>query len=171
VLALAAALVPVGGDGGWTTVPAPQANGGWELAKPTHARASIPAATQPAAAPVVTSPAEPPPAAPVAKPAHHRRRHKPALRVARPQPALVRPQRTGAVLAARTTTTQTAYEELLVLAGLGLAIACFACGAAPAEQIRWRRGAAFVAYQRANITTAGVICLLAAAIVFALTRN
>ena len=62
------------------------------------------------------------------------------------------------------------YSALLV-AALLLAIACFATGATPTAQIRWRRGAAFVAYQRTNITTVGVLCLLAAAIVFALTRN
>jgi len=107
----------------------------------------------------------------VEKTAPRHLKRKPARRIARPKRTLFRPQRTGAVLAARTTASRTAVEELLVLAGLGLAIACFACGAAPTEQIRWRRGAAFVAYQRTNITTVGVICLLAAAIVLALTRN
>lgn len=84
---------------------------------------------------------------------------------------IVRPQRTGAVLAASTSAPQPAYLSALLVAALTLAIGCFAFGAAPAGQIRWRRGAAFVAYQRASITTAGVLCLLAAAIVFALTRN
>jgi hypothetical protein len=84
---------------------------------------------------------------------------------------VVKPERTGAVLAVRVAESSGIYKSALLLAALALAIACFATGATPATQIRWPRGAAFVADQRANITTVGVICLLAAAIVFALTRT
>jgi hypothetical protein len=98
--------------------------------------------------------------------AHSQQRNQPPVR----RELVVKPQRTGAVLAANATESRAMYSALLV-AALLLAIACFATGATPTTQIRWRRGAAFVAYQRGNITTVGVLCLLAAAIVFALTRN
>jgi hypothetical protein len=45
-----------------------------------------------------------------------------------------------------------------------------AFASAPTSQIRWHRGAFFVADNRRGITTAGAACLLAAAIVFVLAR-
>jgi hypothetical protein len=75
------------------------------------------------------------------------------------------------VLAARTSASRSAYISALLLPALCLAIACFAFGSLPTAQVRWRRGAAFLAYQRANITTVGALCLIGAAILFALSRN
>jgi hypothetical protein len=48
-----------------------------------------------------------------------------------------------------------------------LAIACFAVGATPAEEIRWRTGANFVAYRRTSVTVVGGGFLVAAAILLA----
>jgi hypothetical protein len=171
LFALAAVLVPLGGDPGWTTVPVPKRSDGWQLARPTPTPtpAPPPAAPAPAAtaAPTTTTAA----VSKHPRPAKRKRPRRSKPHVTRQPPHAVEPRRTGAVLAADATTSKPAFVSTLLVAALGFAIACFAFGAAPAGQIRWRRGAAFVAYQRLNITTAGVLSLLVAAIVFALTRN
>jgi hypothetical protein len=169
LLLLAAAFIPPGGAPGWTAVPTTSGTAGWELAQPQRTAPRKPAPAPPAP-PVAPSP--PPTTNAEAPPA--RRPHRRVVRrglVEKPPHVVSKPQRRGAVLAANAATSQPAYVSTLLLAALALAIACFACGAAPTGQIRWHRGAAFVADQRANITTVGVICLLAAAIVFVLARS
>lgn len=91
-----------------------------------------------------------------------------------PPPAtnvVVRPEPTGAVLAVTRTTGGADGASGLVLAALLAAIACLAFASAPTSQIRWRRGALFVADNRLGITSAGAVCLLAAAILFVVARG
>lgn len=61
--------------------------------------------------------------------------------------------------------------SVVIVAALLAAMVCLAFGSIPASQIRWRRGAAFVADYRLGITSAGAACLLAAAIAFVVTRG
>ena len=86
-------------------------------------------------------------------------------------PRVVNPQRTGAILAAPATEGRTPLASALTVAALSLAIAFFAVGAAPAAPLRWRRGGVFAAYHRSQVTVAGTVCLLLAAVVFALTQS
>jgi hypothetical protein len=90
---------------------------------------------------------------------------------ASPAPYVVRPRRTGAVLAETTGASRESYAFALTVAALSLAIACFALGSVPSAQVRWRRGAAFIAYRRTDVTVVGFVCLIAAAIVYALAQN
>jgi hypothetical protein len=71
------------------------------------------------------------------------------------------------VLAATSSAAPPSHASILLLAALCLAIACFAVGARPVEQIRWRRGAIFVAYRRTSVTVVGGAFLVAAAILLA----
>jgi len=76
------------------------------------------------------------------------------------------------VLAAETTgASRYSYTFVLTVAALSLAIACFALGSVPSAQVRWRRGATFVAYRRTDVTDVGSVCLLAAAVVYVLAQN
>jgi hypothetical protein len=169
----AAALILFAGGGaeppadGWTTVPTTTSSSyGWQVARPHREQRPPPAPVTPAP----TSAPAPPPTQPRATPTPHRPRPKPIHR-ATPKPRLpkrvVQPQRTGAVLGAKVTEHGRTYVSALVLAALGLAIACFAAGATPAEHVRWRRGAVFVAYRRTSVTVAGGLFLLGAAVLLA----
>jgi hypothetical protein len=84
---------------------------------------------------------------------------------------VVKPEPTGAVLAVTPASSAPGYASGLVLAGLVAAIACLALASAPASQVRWRRGALFVADNRVAMTSTGAGCLLVAAILFVLTRG
>jgi hypothetical protein len=95
---------------------------------------------------------------------HRQHTRPPATRV------VVKPEPAGAVLAVPRTPGTPGYVSALMLAALVTAIACLAFASAPTSQIRWHRGAFFVADNRRGITTAGAACLLAAAIVFVLAR-
>jgi hypothetical protein len=169
----AAALVLLAGGGaeppadGWTTVPTTTSSSyGWQVARPHRVRKPPPAPVTPAPA---SAPA-PSPAQPRAAPKAPKPRPKPIRRTtpkARPPERAVQPQRTGAVLGAKVTEHGRTYVSALVLAALGLAIACFAAGATPAEHVRWRRGAVFVAYRRTSVTVAGGLFLLGAAVLLA----
>jgi hypothetical protein len=155
--------------------PAPPGAFGWEIAgnqrtagvkPPAPPASSSIITTAPAPARVVTATTA---AVQKPRPAH---RLKPA-RTKKTPPAtttrVVRPRRTGAVLAAHTTGRPGgAYASVLMVATLSLAIACFALGSMPAPRVRWRRGAAFVADRRLDVTVAGFLSLLAAAVVYAL---
>ena len=90
---------------------------------------------------------------------------------ASPAPHVVRPRRTGAVLAETTGASRESYAFALTVAALSLAIACFAVGSVPAAQVPSRRGAAFSAYRRTDVTVVGFVCLVAAAIVHALAQD
>ncbi|HSC72643.1 MAG TPA: hypothetical protein VLB89_00665 [Gaiellaceae bacterium] len=81
---------------------------------------------------------------------------------------VVRPEPTGAVLSVTPTTGAPGHGSGLVLAALLSAVACLAFASAPTSEVRWRRGAMFVADNRVGITSAGAVCLLAAAILFVL---
>ena len=168
----AAALILFAGGGaeppadGWTTVPTTTSSSyGWQIARPHRERRPPPAPVTPAPTSAPT-PAPQPRAAPKAR----KPRPKPIHR-ATPKPRLpkrvVQPQRTGAVLGAKVTEHGRTYVSAPVLAALGLAIACFAAGATPAEHVRWRRGAVFVAYRRTSVTVAGGLFLLGAAVLLA----
>jgi hypothetical protein len=119
------------------------------------------------------APAPPPTAAPTPEPAVRHQVARPATvpqhprsRPARPE-TVVASEPTGAVVAATSTAAQPSHASILLLAALCLAIACFAVGATPAEQIRWRTGANFVAYRRTSVTVVGGGFLVAAAILLA----
>lgn len=71
------------------------------------------------------------------------------------------------MLAASASATQPAYDSILLLTALCMAIACFAAGATPTELVRWRRGAIFLASRRTTVTLAGGAFLLAAAVLLA----
>jgi hypothetical protein len=75
------------------------------------------------------------------------------------------------VLAANTTAEQSMYASALILAALGLAIACFTVGATPARRVRWRTGSAFVAYHSTQATIAGGVALLLAVALLVLTAG
>jgi hypothetical protein len=151
----------------WTTVPAEDGSSGWELYRPPPAKP----ATQlsPAPAPPVTA------AAPAQAVVEHHVTHR-VIIFAHPrrQPAhretVLQTEPTAAVLAAAATATQPAYDSILLLTALCMAIACFAVGATPTELVRWRRGAIFLAYRRTSVTVADGAFLLAAAIVLAAHR-
>jgi hypothetical protein len=111
-----------------------------------------------------------PPPAPTTVSRPHRARHaKPRHVRATRIVHVVKPQRTGAVLAATTTAARSVYASALILAALGLAIACFAVGATPARRVRWRMGSAFVAYHSTQATVAGGVALLLAVALLVLT--
>jgi hypothetical protein len=152
--------------------PAPEGAFGWELAGKAPARRAKPVAPSPSTGtppPVVTTTTTA-----SSSPRPVRRPHvKPRRRQnqASPAPHVVRPRRTGAVLAETTGASRESYAFALTVAALSLAIACFAVGSVPAAQVRWRRGAAFIAYRRTDVTVVGFVCLIAAGIVYALAQN
>lgn len=152
--------------------PAPEGSFGWELAgKPPVRRAKpvVPSPSTGIPAPVVTTTTTA-----ISSPRPVRRPHvKPRRRQnqASPAPHVVRPRRTGAVLTETTGGSRESYAFALTVAALSLAIACFAVGSMPAAQVRWRRGAAFIAYRRTDVTVVGFVCLVAAAIVYALAQD
>jgi hypothetical protein len=60
---------------------------------------------------------------------------------------------------------------LLIIGGLGLAIACFAIGAVPARAIRWRPAATFVSERQLDATVVGFALFVAAALTFFWTNG
>lgn len=144
-----------------------QDDSGWEVYRPAHTP-SLPAPEPRQAAAVAPAPTPTPQRA---TPVHHiGARHRTLTR----PPAthvVVRPEPTGAVLSVTPTTGAADHGSGLVLAALLSAIACLAFASAPTSQIRWRRGALFIADNRVGITSAGAACLLAAAILFVLARG
>jgi hypothetical protein len=82
----------------------------------------------------------------------------------------VQPQRTRAVLPGRATAGRSLLASAFTVAALGLAVAFFAVGSAPGR-LRWRHSAVFVAYHRSQVTVAGVLSLLLAALVYAVTQG
>ncbi len=150
-----------------TSTVAPGGTDGWELAPPQPSRRPQPAPAPPPPAAVVTTTAT----ATVSRP--HRRKHAKPRHVRRPRAArtvhVVKPQRTGAVLAANSTADRSLYASALILAALGLAIACFTVGATPATRVRWRTASAFVAYHSTQATIAGGLALLLAVTLLVLT--
>lgn len=101
---------------------------------------------------------------------HTGARHRQHARTPTPTRIVVKPEPAGAVVAVTRPATTPGYASALVLAALVIAIACLAAASAPTSQLRWRRGALFVADNRVGITSTGAACLLAAAILFVLTR-
>jgi len=85
--------------------------------------------------------------------------------------AVVKSEPTAAVHAVTLTKGSPDYVSAVIVAVLMAAIACLALGSVLTSPIRWRRGAAFVADNRVGITCTGAACLLAAAILFALSRG
>lgn len=161
-------------DATTTTVPTvvPEGSYGWELVRPQAGRRPKPAA--PAATPVVT-PTTPTPTVGTTPASTPGRAHRAKPRPVRPHRAgrtvrVVKPRRTGAVLAARTTAERATYASLLILAALSLAIACFTVGATPAARVRWTAAAHFVAYRSTQATIVGAVCL-AAALLLVLTST
>jgi hypothetical protein len=73
------------------------------------------------------------------------------------------------VLAANSTAERSIYASALILAALGIAIACFTVGATPATRVRCRTASAFVAYHSAQATIAGGVALLLAVTLLVLT--
>lgn len=73
------------------------------------------------------------------------------------------------MLAANSTAARSAYASALILAALGLAIACFTVGATPATRVRWRTASTFVAYHSTQATIAGGLALLLAVTLLVLT--
>jgi hypothetical protein len=73
------------------------------------------------------------------------------------------------VLAANSTAERSIYASALILAALGLAIACFTVGATPATRVGWRTASAFVAYHSTQATIAGGVALLLAVTLLVLT--
>lgn len=150
--------------------PAPEGSFGWELAgKPPvrHEKPVVPSPSTGTPTPVVTTTAT---ASSSPRPVRLRVKPKPQQQQASPVPHVVRPRRTGAILGAETTGGDSA-TFVLTVAALSLAIACFALGSVPTAQVRWRRGAAFIAYRRTDVTVVGFVWLVAAAIVYALAQN
>jgi hypothetical protein len=152
--------------------PAPEGSFGWELAgKPPvrHEKPVVPSPSTGTPTPAVTTTTTTASSSP--RPVRPRVKPKPRQKPASPVPHVVRPRRTGAVLAAETTGAGDSATFVLTVAALSLAIACFALGSLPSAQVRWRRGAAFVAYRRTDVTVVGFVCLVAAAILYALAQN
>jgi hypothetical protein len=150
----------------------PTSDFGWELVRPgaTHPR---PPAPPPASAPMTpAAPAQTPittaaaPRRPHVKHVKARRRRQPVPRPAR----VVQPQRTRAVLRGPATAGRTLLASAFTVAALALAIALFAVGSAPG-QLRWRHSGVFVAYHRSQVTVAGVLSLLLAALVYVVTQG
>jgi hypothetical protein len=149
----------------WTTVPAPD-DSGWQVYRPTPTHPAAPPPL-PAQTTVQPQPAEPTHTIPARRtvPAHPKH--------ARPTstPIVVKPQPTGAVLAVTSSKGAPEYVSAIILAALLTAMACLAFASLPTGHIRWRRGAAFVSDYRTPLTSVGTAFLLAAAIVFALSRG
>jgi hypothetical protein len=103
----------------------------------------------------------------------HPRKHAKPRHVRRPRAArtvhVLKPQRTGAVLAASSTAERSIYASAVILAALGLAITCFTIGATPARRVRWQTASAFVAYHSTQATIAGGVALLLAVTLVVLT--
>ena len=152
--------------------PAPEGAFGWELAGKPPARRAKPVTPGPstgASTRVVTTTTT---AISSPRPVRSHVNPKRRQRQASPLPHVVRPRRTGAVLEAETTgASRETYTVVLTIAALSLAIACFSLGSVPSAPVRWRRGAAFIAYRRTDVTVVGFVCLVAAAIVYALAQN
>lgn len=151
--------------------PAPEGSFGWELAGKApvpRAKPVVPSPSTGTPTPVVTTTttanSSPRPVRPRVKP-------KPQEKTASPVLHVIRPRRTGAVLGSETTGAGDSATFVLTVAALSLAIACFALGSLPSAQVRWRRGAAFIAYRRTDVTVVGFVCLVAAAILYALAQN
>jgi hypothetical protein len=61
--------------------------------------------------------------------------------------------------------------SLLIVTGLGFAIACFAIAMIPATAVPWRPAKIFVSERQLNLTALGFALLMATAFTFFLTRG
>ncbi|MFL6010796.1 MAG: hypothetical protein ACJ734_03280 [Gaiellaceae bacterium] len=80
----------------------------------------------------------------------------------------LQPQRTGAVLAARTVADGTTANSPFVLISLALAIACFGLASPPAAHVRWHGVAVLTRYRPRELTLAGALLLVLAAVAIVL---
>jgi hypothetical protein len=149
--------------------PTATSNFGWELAGRPHPRPRPPTPS-PQVSPLPTTTTAMRPATTHRPSRPHVRHVKVRPPVAR-SPRFVKPRRTGAVLAADATEGRSPLASALTVAALSLAIAFFTVGAAPAAPLRWRRGGVFAAYHRSQVTVAGAVSLLLAAVLFVLTQG
>jgi hypothetical protein len=60
---------------------------------------------------------------------------------------------------------------LVIVLGLGLAIACFAAALVPASQVRWRPVAIFVSERQVDLTIVGLALLMGAVFTFLWTKG
>jgi len=61
--------------------------------------------------------------------------------------------------------------SLVILLGLGLAIACFAVALVPATHVKWRPVAIFVSERQVDLTIIGLALLVGAAFTFLWTKG
>jgi hypothetical protein len=61
--------------------------------------------------------------------------------------------------------------SLVIVLGLGLAIACFAVALVPATHVKWRPVAIFVSERQVDLTLVGLALLVGAAFTFLLTKG
>ena len=62
-------------------------------------------------------------------------------------------------------------SSILIVLGLGIAIACFAVALVPATSVKWRPAAIFVYERQVDLTVTGLALLVAAAFTFFLTKG
>jgi hypothetical protein len=63
------------------------------------------------------------------------------------------------------------FSSILIVFGLGIAIACFAVALVPATAVRWRPAAIFVSERQVDLTVVGLALLVAAAFIFFWTKG
>jgi hypothetical protein len=155
---------------GWTTVGV-DTSADWKPYRPSPTPPPRPSKPRVAVQTTVTTPvvATPPVVRHSAVAVHHAAVVDRHARHAAPRTSLQSPAPQSGVLAATRSTTQGAYPSLLVVAALCAAIACFVTAAAPRRQVH-SRGAAFIAERRLDVTSAGIVCLLAAALLYLASR-
>jgi hypothetical protein len=63
------------------------------------------------------------------------------------------------------------FSSILIVFGLGIAIACFAVALVPATAVKWRPAAIFVSERQVDLTVVGLALLVAAAFIFFWTKG
>jgi hypothetical protein len=63
------------------------------------------------------------------------------------------------------------FSSILIVFGLGVAIACFAVALVPATAVKWRPAAIFVSERQVDLTVVGLALLVAAAFIFFWTKG
>ena len=63
------------------------------------------------------------------------------------------------------------FSSILIMLGLGIAIACFAVALVPATSVKWRPAAIFVSERQVDLTVIGVALLVGAAFTMYLTKG
>jgi hypothetical protein len=153
--------------------------------KPKPASAPAPARrSQPAPQPVAPSPVvrSHPSSAPSTKPRPQakakpkkkvQRKAQPKPKVVAPKAKVTKPVRQVGLRRAALVKSGDPRDDvsLLIVMGLGLAIACFTIAVIPATAVRWRPAAIFVSERQVDLTVLGLALLMVTAFIFFWTKG